>query len=237
MRYISVFAVLSVLLLATFPAYAGDVDEEMRNEVVGLFGALSTPSIFVPASSENLAVLLYGRTITGEGTVPDFDQEPKQEIDELQIFATGRLGGLGLTIGFGQGNEFEFSQPLILSVDYKVGLMEDSSLIKAAVDAQYSMITLPDEENIRLSALGFGVFSLNGLISAKLPFVEPYAGLALNYVYLNSEDEYIGVLKPIPRIGAHVKILMVTVGTEIKFLNNKHLDSAWMWDIGAGIRF
>ena len=64
MRYISVFAVLSVLLLAIFPAYADDVDEEMRNEVVALFGALSTPSIFVPASSEDLAVLLYGRTIT-----------------------------------------------------------------------------------------------------------------------------------------------------------------------------
>ncbi len=240
MRYISVFAVLAVLLLAIFPAYAGDEGDETRNAVVGLFGALATPSIFTPASSEHLGILLYGRTLTGEGQVPDFDGDPKEEIDALQIFASGRIGGLGLTIGFGQGNEFEFSQPFIVSADYKVGLMEDTPMLDAAVDVQYTTIFLTEEDNIGTTALGFGVFSVTGLLSAKLLyFADPYAGLTLNYVYLNSDeaDDFIGVLKLIPRIGLHVKFLPITVGTEIKFLNNKHLQSAWMWDFGAGIRF
>lgn len=250
MRYISVFAVLAVLLIAIFPAYAADVNaanvnaadvnEERRDAVVGLFGALATPSIFTPASSEHLGILLYGRTLTGEGQVPDFDGEHEEEIDALQIFASGRIGGLGLTIGFGTGDKFDFSKPFIVSVDYKVGLMEDTPMLDAAVDVQYTTIFLTDEDNIGTTALGFGVFSVTGLLSAKLLFLaEPYAGLTLNYVYLNSDaaDDFIGVWKLIPKIGLHVKFLPITVGTEIKFLRNKHLKSAWMWDFGAGIRF
>ena len=243
MRYISVFIVLSVLLLAALSAQAADNSKDERDEIVSLFGALSTPSIFTPATSEDLAVLLYGRAITGEGDVPDFDGDFRGQIDELQMFLTGRLGGLGLTLGFGQGSEFEFSQPFILSVDYKAGLTKEGGIIggmiDAAVDAQYSMIVLPDEKNIGTSALGFGVFSATGLLSTDvLPLIEPYVGLSLNYVYLRPEnDDFIGVLKLIPRAGAHIRLLAITVGTEIKFLKNSNLDSAWMWDIGAGIRF
>jgi len=249
MRYISVFAVLAVLLVAIFPAYAADVsaaddNNERRDAVVGLFGALATPSIFTPASSERLGILLYGRTLTGEGQVPDFDKDdPEGEINALQIFAGARIGGLGLAIGFGTGDEFDFSKPFVLSADYKVGLMEDTPMLDAAVDVQYTTIFLTDDDSIDTTALGFGVFSVTGLLSAKLlRLAEPYAGLTLNYVYLNSgnadeDGEFIGVLKLIPKIGLHVKFLPITVGTEIRFLNNKHLKSAWMWDFGAGIRF
>ena len=71
----------------------------------------------------------------------------------------------------------------------------------AALDLQYSMIILPKEEKIRVSALGFGVVSINGLFSLNLlSLLEPYAGLTLNYIYLNSEEEFIGVVKAIPKL-------------------------------------
>jgi len=244
MKIISVFAVLSVLLLTvcTFGAPASSsvrLSKGERDEVVGLFGTLLAPSIFTTASSEKLSASIYGRTLTGEGKVPDFDGSVKDNIDSLQVFINGRLGDLGATIGFGQGNEFEFSQPLILSVDYKVGLLGGVPVVDAAIDAQYSMIYLPDEENIKVSAPGYGVVSLNGIVSADLLFLlEPYAGLTLNYVYLNSEEEFISVWKPVPKIGAKIKLLpFVSVGTEVIFIINEHLNSAWMWNFGASARF
>ena len=241
MKYISVFAVLSILLLVVFPARADAKasDEEMRDDVVGLFGVLLTPSVFTTASMENLSVSVYGRRVTGEGEVPDFDKNPKDEIDEMEIFLSGRMGGLGLTIGFGQGSQFEFSQPVILSVDYKTGFLEETPMLNAAADVQYSMILLPDEENINVSALGFGVLSVSGILSANLLFMlEPYAALTLNYIYLNSEEDRIGVSRIVPKLGLQVKALpMIRVGAEVQIVNNKHLDSAWIWNLGASVRF
>ena len=126
MKHISVFVALSILSLIIFPARAAIAasDEEMRNDVVGLFGALLTPSVFTAASMENLSLSVYGRRVTGEGEVPDFDKKPADEINEMELFLSGRLGGLGLTLGFGQGSDFEFSQPVILAIDYKTGFLE-----------------------------------------------------------------------------------------------------------------
>jgi hypothetical protein len=213
-------------------------NDEVRNEVVSLFGTFLTPSIFTTAGPENFSVSLYGRTLTGEGEVPDFDEDPRDEIDELSIFVSGRMHGLGLTIGFSEGSEFEFSEPVIWSLDYKVGLLEESRKLDAAVDFQYSMITLLHEDEIKVSAGGFGVFSISGLVSTNIPLVEPYAGLTLNYIYLNAEEEFISLLKLVPKIGLQVKPLrMFRVGTEIKLISNEHLDSAWIWDLGANMRF
>ena len=240
MRYVSVLAIFSVLLLIAFPICSGlAFDEEVRDEVVGLFGTLLTPSIFTPASSEQFSVSLYGRTLTEEGEVPNFDGSFEDEIDQMTIFASARLSGLGLTLGFGQGSEFEFSQPVILSVDYKAGLLEDNPTLDAAIDVQYSMIALPDEEKIDVSALGFGVVSINGLISANLlTIVEPYAGLTINYIYLNSDAEgFIDVWKPVPKVGLRAGFGLVSIGAEVSFINNEHIDSAWMWNLGASVKF
>lgn len=241
MRYASVFAVL--LLLTTFPICSGMAfDEDVRDEVVGLFGTLLAPSIFTTAGPEQFSVSLYGRSLTAEGEVPDFGEtleDAKDKIDEMTIFASARLNGLGFTLGFGEGSDFEFSQPVILSVDYKAGLLKNDPRMDAAIDFQYSMIVLPDEEKIEVSALGFGVVSINGLISANLlSIAEPYAGVTLNYVYLNSETEgFIDVWKPIPKVGLRAGFGAISVGTELSFINNEHLDSAWMWNLGATVRF
>jgi hypothetical protein len=72
------------------------------------------------------------------------------------MYLNGRIGGFGATLGFGQGNEFEFSQPLILSVDYKLGLLKGTTL-NAAIDGQYSMIYLPEEKTMKVSASKFQV--------------------------------------------------------------------------------
>ena len=240
MRYISVFAALSILLLIAFPEHTdAQISEEERDEVVGLFGTLLVPSIFTTASSERLGASLYGRTLTGEGKVPDFDGDIRDNIDQLQIFASGRVGGLGLTIGFGQGSDFEFSQPFILSADYKLGLMKETPIVDVAADVQYSMIVLQDEEDIEVSALGFGVFSISGIVSANLPFLaEPYGVLTLNYVYLNPEEgDSIRVLKVVPKIGLKFNVLpMISVGAEIGVISNEDLDTSWMWSIGVSAR-
>ena len=239
MRYTSVIVVLSILLLVGFPVYAGEIGEEERDDVVGLFGTLMVPTTFTAASSERLAVSLYGRTLTGEGEVPDFDGSVRDSVDQLQIFASGRLGGLGLTIGLGQGSDFEFSQPFILSADYKMGLLKPTPIVDVAADVQYSMIVLSDEKDIQVSALGFGVFSISGIVSANLLFLaEPYAGLTFNYIYFNPEDEdLIGVWKAVPKIGLKISPLpLISVGTEIGIITSKHLDTAWMWNIGVSGR-
>jgi hypothetical protein len=238
MRCVSVFVAFSILLLVAFPKHAdAQIGEEERDDVVGLFGALLVPSIFTAASSERIgAASLYGRTLTGEGDVPDFDGDFRDNVDQLQIFASGRIGGLGVTIGFGQGSDFEFSQPFILSADYKLGLMKETPIVDAAADVQYSMIVLPDEKDIEVSALGFGVFSISGMVSANLLFLaEPYGILTFNYIYLNPEEEdFIGVLKVVPKIGLKFKVLpMVSVGAEIGIITSEHLDTSWMWNIGV----
>lgn len=243
MKYISVLAVVLVLLCASLPVRATvEFNEDVRKDVVGLFGTLLAPSIFTTASMDQLTASLYGRTLTAEGVVPDFDGDIEAKIDDMTIFASARLHGLGLTLGFGPGNDFEFSQPIIISADYKISLVnQQDSVVNAAVDVQYTIISLPNEENIRVSALGFGVVSLNGLISAKLLYLlEPYAGLTVNYVYLNSDAEGdITVWKPVPKLGLRLNILpILSATTEIMFIRNSHLDdSAWMWNIGASIRF
>lgn len=237
MRYI---LVLSILLLVVSPKHAdAQIGEEEREEVVGLFGVLLVPSIFTTAGQERLGVSLYGRTLTGEGDVPDFDGDFRDNINQLQIFASGRLGGLGATIGFGQGSEFEFSQPFILSADYKVGLLKEAPVVDAAADVQYSMIVLPDVKDIEVSALGFGVFSVSGMVSANLLFLaEPYGILSFNYVYLNPEGEdFVGVLKVVPKIGLKFKVLpMISVGTEIGIITNEYINTSWMWNIGVSAR-
>jgi len=171
--------------------------------------------------------------------VTDFDGSVSDEVNEMTIFVSARLGGLGATIGFGEGSEFEFSQPVILSVDYKVGLLDSEPMLDAAIDVQYSMIALTDEEKIDVSALGFGVISINGLVSASLlPIVEPYLGLTLNYVYLNSDSEgLIDSWKPIPKVGVRAGFGLVSVGAELSLISNKYIDSAWIWNLGASVRF
>lgn len=234
----SFVVVISILLFVTFPAFA-DIGEEERDEVVGTFGALLVPSVFTTAGSERLGASLYGRTLTGEGEVPDFDGNVRDSIDQLQLFASGRMKGLGLTLGLSPGStKLEFSQPFILSVDYKAGLLEETPIVDAAVDAQYSMIVLTDKKDIEVSALGFGVFSINGIVSANLLVLEPYAGLTLNYVYINAKDEdFIGVWKPIPKLGLQYTVLpLIKVGAEIAFIKNKHLNSSWMWNMGVSVK-
>lgn len=242
MKYILFCAVLLVALLFSAPLYALDAfDNDVRDEVVALFGTILAPSIFTTAALDQLTISIYGRTLTDEGVVPDFDGDIESEIDQMTIYASGRLSGLGFTLGFGQGSDFEFSQPVILSADYKVSLVNDpASAVDAAVDLQYSMISLPEEENIKVSALGFGVISINGLISAKIMnLLEPYGGLTLNYIYLNSDLEgNINVWKPVPKVGLRLNILRVlSAATEITFIKNSHIDSAWAWNIGASLRF
>jgi hypothetical protein len=216
-------------------------EKDERKAVIGLFGSLIAPSIFSSAKTEHLAFSIHGRTITNEGEVPDYDlsESPKDNIDSYQIYLNGRFGGFGATLGFGQGNEFEFSQPLILSVDYKLGLFEDAPLFDAAIDAQYSLIYLPKADKIKVSAPGFGVASINGLVGANLIIFEPYAGITLNYVYLNSEDELFSVWKPIPKLGLKIKPLpLVNIGGELSFLmNEKPLNNSWIWNFGASVRF
>ncbi len=213
-------------------------DDKERNEIIGLFGTLLAPSIFSSGKSENICLSIHGRLITGEGEVPDFNKDVKDNIDSLQVYLNGRFGGFGATIGFGQGNEFEFSQPLIFSVDYKVGLLK-KSMINAAIDGQYSMIYLPQEKTIKVSAPGFGVASINGLISTNLLFLfEPYAGITLNYVYLNSKDKLYTVWKPVPKLGLKVKVLpLVNIGSEVTFVMNDQINDSWLWNFGASIRF
>jgi hypothetical protein len=240
MRYISVFAALSILLIA-LPEHADAwrIDEVDRDEVIGLFGTLMVPSVFTTASSERLvAASLYGRALTGEGEVPDLDGDFRDNIDQLQMFASARLAGFGLALGLGTGSDFEFSQPFVLSVDYKKGLLGKTPIVDAAVDAQYSMVVLTDTDDIEVSALGFGVFSINGIVSANLLMLEPYAGLTLNYIYLNTkEEDFVGVWKPIPKLGLQYTVLpFIKVGAELSFIINERLDSAWMWNMGVSVR-
>ena len=239
MRYVPVFIVLAVFFLIALPTRADlTFNEDVRDEVISLFGVILTPSTFTAASSEQAAFSLYGRTLTAEGEVPDFDEKPRDEIDEMALFLSGRISGMGLTLGFGQGSDFEFSQPLIISLDYKAGLLKENPNVDAAIDFQYTMITLPDEENINISALGFGVFSVTALVSANLlHLLEPYAGVSVNYIYMNSEDEFINVWKPVPKVGLQVSVLpKIRIGGEIQFIDNKYLDSAWMWNLGVSLR-
>jgi hypothetical protein len=247
-KKISISAFIAVLLISIIPFNAiasldqNDNDKE-RTEIVALFGTLLAPSIFCSAKPEKIAgVSIYGRMITGEGEVPDFGTEVKDNIDSLQIYLNGRVGGFGATLGFGQGNEFEFSQPLILSVDYKLTFLK-SALLNAAVDGQYSTIYLPDEKTMKVSALGFGVASINGLISANiLSLLEPYAGVTLNYVYLNSKEnsknKLYDVWKAVPKLGLKVKLLpFVSVGSEVSFLMNDIINDSWLWNFGASVKF
>ncbi|MDQ1327705.1 MAG: hypothetical protein QG641_988 [Candidatus Poribacteria bacterium] len=229
---------LSVLPVSVFASLDKNKDDE-RTEVVGLFGTLLTPSIFTTAKSEKLSASLFGRAITGEGEVPDFSGDVKDKVESLQIYINGRMGGFGATIGFGQGNEFEFSQPLILSVDYKVSLLKGVPILAAAIDGQYTMIYLPDRKTIKVSAPGFGVASINGLVSADLLFfLEPYAGVSLNYVYLNSKDDPYSVWKTVPKLGLKLNILpFISIGSEVTFVTNKILNDSWIWNIGATARF
>jgi hypothetical protein len=243
MKKISIFAFVAVLLISIIPFNAmaisdkNDIDKE-RTEIVALFGTLLAPSIFCSAKPEKIGVSMYGRLITGEGEVPDFGTDVKGNIDSLQIYLNGRVGGFGATLGFGQGNEFEFSQPLILSVDYKLTLLK-SALLNAAVDGQYTTIYLPDEKTMKVSALGFGVASINGLISANILFLlEPYVGVTLNYVYLNSKDDLYTVWKPVPKLGLKVKLLpFVSVGSEVSFVMNDLINDSWLWNFGASVKF
>lgn len=245
MKKISIFAFVAVLLISIIPLNTiassdkndNDKDKE-RTEIVALFGTLLAPSIFCSAKPEKIGVSMYGRLITGEGEVPDFGTDVKDNIDSLQVYLNGRVGGFGATLGFGQGNEFEFSQPLILSVDYKLTLLK-SALLNAAVDGQYSMIYLPDEKTIKVSAPGFGVASINGIISANILFLlEPYAGATLNYVYLNSKDELYDVWKLVPKLGLKLKILpFVSVGSEVSFVMNDIINDSWLWNFGASVKF
>lgn len=236
-HFVSVFTVFLMISIIPLNSIASDNDKE-RKEVIGLFGTLLAPSIFSSAKSESISISMHGRLITGEGEVPDFDKDVKDNIDSLQVYLNGRFGGFGATIGFGQGNEFEFSQPLILSVDYKVGLIKNG-MFNAAVDGQYSMIYLPEEKTMKVSAPGFGVASINGLISANLLFlIEPYAGLTLNYIYLNSKDELYTVWKPVPKLGLKVKVLpLVNIGSEVTFVMNDQINDSWLWNFGASVRF
>ena len=245
MKNIFILILVGMLLISVTPASIlassdNGKDKETNTEVVGLFGTLLAPSIFSSAKTEKLSVSLYGRKITSEGEVPDFNSDtPKDTIDSLQVYINGRIGGFGATIGFGQGNEFEFSQPLILSVDYKLDLLKGVPVVDAAIDAQYSMIYLPDEKTIKVSAPGFGVVSINGLVSANLLFLlEPYAGVTLNYVYLNSKDNPFSVWKTIPKLGLKLNLLpFVSIGSEVSFIKNEILNDSWIWNIGASARF
>ncbi|MGQ9609813.1 MAG: hypothetical protein ACUVWN_10945 [bacterium] len=243
MKLIS-FSIITLLISIAFMdsvslVSASAIGEEEQKEVVGLFGSLLAPSIFSTARTERLSASIYGGVITGEGEVPDFDGSIKDSIDSLQVYVSGRLGRFGATLGFGQGNEFEFSQPFIISVDYKLGLPELIPFINMAIDGQYSMIYLPNEKIIKVSAPGFGVASVNGIISAKLLFFfEPYVSATFNYIYLDSEDEFIKVWKAIPKLGLKLNIIpVVNIGTEISFIKNKYIDSSWVWNMGASVKF
>jgi len=243
-KSVFILAIIGMLLISAIPASilasSDNGKDKETTEVVALFGTLLAPSIFSSAKSEKIEASLYGRTITGAGEVPDFNKaNPKETIDSLQIYINGRIGGFGATIGFGQGNEFEFKDPFILSVDYKVDLLKDVPIVDAAIDAQYSMIYLPDEKTIKVSAPGFGVVSINGLVGANLLlFLEPYAGVTLNYVYLNSKDNPFNVWKAIPKLGLKINLLpFISIGSEVSFIKNEILNDSWIWNIGASARF
>jgi len=254
MKKVYILLFVGMFLLSVLPTSvfaSSDKKDDERTEAVGLIGTLLAPSIFTTAKSEKLSVSLFGRAITGEGKVPDIiddvknSDDVKNKIESLQVYINGRMGGFGATIGFGQGKEFEFSQPLILSVDYKLSLLKGVPILAAAIDAQYTMIALldkkidKDKENIKVSALGFGVVSINGLVSADLLFfLEPYAGVSLNYVYLNSKDDPFRVWKTVPKLGLKLKILpFISIGSEVTFVTNKVLNDSWIWNIGATARF
>jgi hypothetical protein len=242
MKRVYILLFVGTFLLSVLPASvfaSSNNKDETQTEVVGLFGTLLTPSIFTTAKSEKLSASLFGRAITGEGEVPDFSGDVKDKIKSLQAYINGRIGGFGATIGFGQGNEFEFSQPLILSVDYKVSLLKGVPILAAAIDGQYTMISLLDKKNIEVSALGFGVVSINGLVSADiLFFLEPYAGVSLNYVYLNSKNDPYRVWKTVPKLGLKIKILpFISIGSEVTFITNNILNDSWIWNMGATVRF
>jgi len=240
-KRISVLIITGLLMISSIPVSvlaSSDADDAQRNEIIGLFGSVLVPSIFSSAKSEKLAGSIYGRTITGEGEVPDFSGYIKGKIDSYQIYINGRIGGFGATIGFGQGNEFEFSQPLILSVDYKIGLLDDTPILDAAIDAQYTMIYLPNEKTIKVSAPGFGVASINGLVGADLLMIEPYAGITVNYVYLDSEEKLYTVWKAIPKLGLKLKLLpFLSIGGELAYIINETLNDSWVWNFGASVRF
>jgi hypothetical protein len=238
-KRISVFIIIGLLMISSIPVsiLASSEDAE-RNEIIGLFGSMLVPSIFSSAKSDKFAGSIYGRTITGEGEAPDFNGDIKGKIDSYQIYINGRIGGFGATIGFGQGNAFEFSQPLILSVDYKIGLLDKIPVLDAAIDAQYTMIYLPNEKTIKVSAPGFGIVSINGLVGADLILIEPYAGVTVNYVYLDSAAKLYSVWKAIPKLGLKLKILpFVSVGGELAYITNKTLNNSLVWNFGASVRF
>ena len=246
MKCLSFFAIISVLSLIALPVHAylePDIEftDDVRDEVVSLFGAYLVPSVFTTASLDKMTVSLYGRTLTGEDEVPDFDGSSRDVIDEMNVYANVRMGGLGLTLGFGQGNAFEFSKPVVMSVDYKLNFMEEDSTVNTALDLQYSMIALRDEENIQVSALGFGVVSVNGLISAEvLHLLEPYAGITFHYIYLNSDLQgNIRVWKIVPKLGLRANILpAISATSEVTFIKNEHpVNSVWMWNIGVSVNF
>jgi len=235
---VSMVLLLIVSYLPTSVLADSEADEE-RKEVIGLFGSLLAPSIFTTARCESIQASIFGRIITGEGEVPDFSGDVKDNIDSLQLYINGRLAGFGATIGFGQGNEFEFSQPLILSVDYKIEFLDMIPVFDAAVDFQYSMIYLPDKKKtIKISAPGFGVASINGLFSTNLLFIEPYAGITLNYVYLDSKEKLYTVWKPVPKVGLMIKpIPFFCIGSEVSLIMNENLNDSWAWNFGARVRF
>ncbi len=234
-----IFLMVLLMIVSCLPASVlADSDADEKEEVIGLFGSLLAPSIFTTARCESLQASIFGRVITGEGQVPDFSGGVKDNIDSLQLYINGRLGGFGATIGFGQGNEFEFSQPLILSVDYKIEFLDMIPIFDAAIDVQYSMIYLPDKKTIKVSTPGFGVASLNGLFSTYLLFLEPYAGLTLNYVYLDSKDKLYTVWKPVPKVGLMIKpIPFVCIGSEVSLIMNETLNDSWAWNFGVRVRF
>jgi len=239
MKKVYILVSIGMFLISVFSASVFAKDAE-TTEVVGLFGTLLAPSIFTTAKAEKASASLFGRSITGEGEVPDFNlSNPKETINSIQVYINGRVGGFGATIGFGQGNEFEFHNPLILSVDYKLSLLKGVPVLSAAIDAQYSMIYLPDQKTIKVSAPGFGVVSINGLVSADiLLFLEPYAGLTMNYVYLNSKNDSFSAWKPVPKLGLKLKVLpFVSIGGEVSLITNKILSNSWIWNVGATVRF
>lgn len=231
-------AVLTFTLIIAGVSASSGIDDKEREELVGVFGTLLAPTIFSSAKSESVSASIYGRTISGEGEVPDFRGNIRSTIDSLQIFVVGNFGNFGAGIGFGQGNEFEFSQPFIISADYRMSLFKDVPYLNFIVDAQYSMIYLPDGEKIKVSAPGFGVASLSGIVGSSLLLFEPYGGVTYNYVYLNSEDEKIRIGKLVPKVGLKLKILpFINIGSEVSFIRNVELRSSWVWNIGASARF
>ena len=243
MKYLRYVSLTLLLWCVGFPSVADyvdtDMNDESKEEVVALFGILLTPSTFAPASSTNLEFSIYGRTVTDEGQVPDYNGDFRGAIDQVPIFASLRMNGLGITAGFAQGSEFEFSQPFIAALDYKSDLLKEQTQIGASIDVQYAMIVVTDEKRVEISASGFGVFSVTGTVSANLlQVLEPYAGISFHYIYLNAGEDRIRVARVIPKVGLQVTVLSPFIlGSEIKLIRNQNLQSAWMWDMGVSLRF